>query len=286
MLSGMARTISIPAADAHQDRLLARAEASADAAERAVRAVWLDLLRVIKAGGPWPLVQAAARHALRQLPAIGHVVVADLVRAHRDAATWTAAKLADTLPQRHRLTLLRRRGLIEDVASVTDLLANLLLPALDEQTVLRTVYRAGWSGAFGRLTALAAPDALAARIAAAVGAGRSVQQIARDIRPLVQEVQASARRVARTAGLWVAHEAERDVYRGLEGDLIAGYTVRAVLDRATRKEHRERDGHQFFCRPTAGQRGMDQCPHPPREANGSWAFNCRCYLTPILATDL
>ncbi len=274
-------TRALPAVDAHQDRLLVRAEASADAAEAAVRAVWLDLLRVIRAGGPD--AQSAARRVLRRLSAVGHAVAADLVRAHRDAATWTAHQLADTLPQKYRLRVLNRAPRREDIAAEKNLLVRLLLPALDEPTVRSTVYRAGWSGAFERLTALAAPDALAARIAAALQAGRSVQQIAREVRPLVQEVQASARRVARTAGLWVAHEAERDVYRGLEGDLIAGYTVRAVLDRATRAEHRARDGHQFFCRPTAGQRGMDQCPHPPREADGSWAFNCRCWLEPILS---
>lgn len=267
---------TLPATDEHQERLLARADRSADAAEAAVRRVWLALLAVIRDGGQWGQVYSRAAGILRHLPAAGHAVVADLVQAHRDSATWTAQKLADTLPLTARLHLLRRRGLVERADEMTRLLVGVLLPPLDEQTVLATIYRTGWAQAFARLTALSAPDALAAQVASGVQQGWSVERIAREIRPVVQEVQASARRVARTAGLWIAHEAERDVYRGLEGDLIAGYTVRAVLDRATRTVHRERDGHQFFCRPTAGQRGMDQCPHPPREADGTWAFNCRC----------
>ncbi len=276
-------TRTIPSVDAHQDRLLARADQSADAAEAAVLRVWLDVLRAIKAGGPWATVYVSARAALHALPSVAHTVAADLARAHRDAATWTAEKLAATLPRRHRMALLRRRGLLEDLTTETDLLAGVLLPPLDAAAVQRVVYGSGWLQQITRLTALAAPDALASRIASLVQQGLPVQKIAQEIRPLVQDVQSSARRVARTAGLWVAHEAEREVYRGLEGDLIAGYTVRAVLDRATRKEHRERDGQQFWCRPGPGQRGMHECPHPPREADGSWAFSCRCWLDPILS---
>lgn len=273
---------TIPQADAHQDRLLARADEVADTAERAVLRVWLDLLRAIKAGGSWAVVFASTRAALHSLPAVARTIGQDLVDAHRQSSVWTAHKLAATLPRRHRRALLKRRGLLEDLVAETDLLADALLPPLDAAAVQRVVFGSGWLQQITRLTALAAPDLLAARIAALVQQGLPVQKIAQEVRPVVQDVQTSAMRVARTAGLWVAHEAERDVYRELEGDLIAGYTVRAVLDRATRKEHRERDGQQFFVRPGPGQRPMSECPHPPREADGSWAFNCRCYLEPLL----
>jgi SPP1 gp7 family putative phage head morphogenesis protein len=276
----MPRTRTIPGTDAHQDRLLARADASADRAGAVVLRVWLDLLRAIKAGGPWPTVFAACRHALHNLPVVAQHVTADLAALHRDSAEWTAAHLAATLPRRARLALVRRRGLLE--AEGPDLLVGALLPPLDPAAVARVVFASGWRAAVARLTALAAPDALAARIAGLVQQGLTVQQIARQVRPVVQNVEVSARRTARTAGLWVAHQAERDVYRGLEGDLIAGYEVRAVLDGRTRPEHRRRHGQRFYVRPVAGQRPMSECPHPPREADGSWAFNCRCHLQPIL----
>lgn len=296
---------TVPDTDAHQDRLLSRADASADAAERAVRAVWLDVLRAIERGGPWPAVYAACRHALHALPRVADAVAQDLAHLHRDAATWTAEKLAATLPRYARLHLLRRRGVIQDqpgfisdraafirnglplfedaAASETDLLTAVLLPPIDAAAVQRVVFASGWSQTIARLTTLAAPDALASRIASLVQQGLSIQQIAREVKPVVEGVQASARRVARTAGLWVAHEAELETYRGLEGDLIRGYTVRAVLDARTRPEHRRRDGSQFWCRPEPGQKGLAEMPRPPREADGSWAFNCRCWLEPILA---
>ena len=276
---------TLPGTDQHQDRLLSRADANADAAGAAVLRVWLDTLRVIKTGGSWPVVFAAARNALHALPAVGRLVADDLAKAHRDAATWTAAKLATTLPRPARLHLLRRRGLLEDARAESDLLAGVLLPPLDPVAVQRVVYASGWQQALQRLTTLAAPDTLAGRIASAVQQGFTVRQIADQIRPILDGLQTSARRVARTAGLWVAHEAERDVYRGLEGDVIAGYQIRAVLDSRTRPEHRKRDGQRFYVRPTAGQRPMSECPHPPREADGSWAFNCRCYLAPILSVS-
>jgi SPP1 gp7 family putative phage head morphogenesis protein len=278
----MPRTRTIPHAEAHQDRLLARADASADAAGAAVLRAWLELLRAIKAGGPWGQVYDSARRSLQALTLVADGVAADLRAAHRDSATWTAERLAATLPLAARTRLLRRRGLLEDATASTELLAGMLLPPLDPAAVNRVVYASGWAQAVQRLTSLAAPDLLAARVASAVARGLTVQQIAAEIRPVVDDFQTSARRVARTAGLWVAHEAERDVYRGLEGDLIAGYTVRAVRDSRTRPEHRKRDGQKFYVRPVAGQRPMSECPHPPREADGSWAFNCRCFLTPIL----
>jgi SPP1 gp7 family putative phage head morphogenesis protein len=280
---------TLPAIDAHQSRLLQRADASADAAEAGVRRVWLSLLRLIKAGGPWSHVYFGAGQILRQLPAVAHDVAADLKRAHRDAATWTAHKLAETLPKASQEHILRRRypqygypSILED-ESPTRLLVNLLLPPLDATAVNRVVYGSGWWQTFEQLTALAAPDALAAQIASGVQQGLSVATISRQIRPLVQGVQASARRVARTAGLFVAHEAERDVYRHLEGDLIEGYQIHAVLDHATRPAHRARDGQRFYCRPGPGQRGLSEMPRPPREADGSFAFNCRCWLEPILS---
>lgn len=277
---------TLPAVEAHQERLLARANGSSDAAERFVRRVWARLLDVIRRGGPWPLVYHAANAALAQLPNVAHAVLDDLVKAHRDAATWTAEQLAETVSHRRRTRILRNRGLLEaDAASTANLLIDAILPPLDTEAVRRVVYGSGWLQTIQSLTKLAAPESLAAQIAGAVQAGRTVQQIATAIQPFVQGVQTSARRVARTAGLWVAHQAEADVYAGLENDVIAGYTVRAVLDARTRPEHRARDGHQFWCRPTGGQKGLAEMPRPPREKDGSWAFNCRCFLVPILSAE-
>lgn len=280
----MPRTIA--AVEAHQERLLARANGSSDAAERHVRRAWARLLDVMRDGGPWPLVYRAALAALNQLPAVAVAVADDMVQAHRDAATWTAEHLAETIPHRRRTRILRQRGLLEaDATTTAGLLINAILPPLDADAVRRVVYGSGWLQTIQSLTKLASPESLAAQIAGAMQAGQTVQQIAATIRPFVQGVQTSARRVARTAGLWVAHQAELDVYKGLENDVIAGYTVRAVLDARTRPEHRARDGQQFWCRPAGAQKGLSEMPRPPRESDGTFAFNCRCWLEPILIAE-
>lgn len=289
-----------------QERLVARTDRTADAAESAVRTVWLDLLRAIEAGGPWPVVHHAALRALRGLPAAAHIVSQDLAAVARDSARWAAEDLAQSLPRTHLERVRARLGghrppepdrygrphlphhLLEDtsasqIPTVTEqgLTVGALLPALPDHEVLRVLRAAGWAERLKALTALADPDALAARVASAVQRGLTVQQVAREIRPVVQQVQTAARRTARTAGLWVAHEAELATYDQL-GDVIEGYQVCAVLDHATRPEHRKRDGERFYRVPKAGQRGFDKMPRPPRESDGSWSWNCRCFLRPLI----
>lgn len=273
-------------ADAHQDRLLARADRSADAAERAVRQVWLAVLAAIKAGGPPHVVHAAVRHALRQLPAVAGVVRADLAGVAIDSARWSAATIAGKLTRRQRARLFEKEdGSGIAAAAIPDPSDNLvigaILPTITAEQVNAVLYSSGWEGRIQALTRLASPDVLAARVGAMMRQGATIQQIAREIRPAVQGVQVVARRTARTAGLWIAHEAELHTYDQL-GDMIEGYQIHAVLDHATRPEHRRRDGQKFYRVPRAGQKGFDQMPRPPREADGSWAFNCRCFLSPIL----
>jgi hypothetical protein len=66
------------------------------------------------------------------------------------------------------------------------------------------------------------------------------------------------------------------------GDLVAGWQIHATLDERTRPEHAARNGTIYWIHPKAGQRGVDEMPHPPMEADGSTAWNCRCFLTPVL----
>lgn len=72
-------------------------------------------------------------------------------------------------------------------------------------------------------------------------------------------------------------------YGALPRDLV-GFQVHGILDERIRPAHRERNGNIYFRNPRYGQLGMDEMPNPPLEADGSTAFNCRCWLTPILAS--
>ncbi len=64
-------------------------------------------------------------------------------------------------------------------------------------------------------------------------------------------------------------------------ELIPAYQINAVLDSRTRPEHRARNGTIYYRNPKGEQLGFDSMPHPPIEADGSIAYNCRCFLTPV-----
>lgn len=284
------------AAERQQDAVLARADRSADAAERVVRGVWLKLLAVMKAGGHWGQVYHAALAVLRGLPAAAHVVAADLVEAGKDARATTRRLIVRHVPAARLVPRLARHltrlpalaptapgGLLEDEHDPPAAALLELLPGPSDDAIRRVVYAAGWVQRLQSLTALAQPEHLAATIASGAAQGLSALELARQVRPLVQGVQTSARRVARTAGLWVAHAVEHQQLEEGLGDLIEGWKVNAVLDHATRPEHRKRDGTVYWKRPRPGQKGTGEMPHPPREYDGSWSFNCRCWLSPELA---
>ena len=117
------------------------------------------------------------------------------------------------------------------------------------------IYRGDWAKRFASLTRLALPGTLAAAIARGTLELKHPYEIARDIRPLVQNVQVSARRIARTECLRIAHTVQMDTYEKL-GDMVIGYQVHAVLDSRTRPAHRERDGFIYYKNPKGDQRPM------------------------------
>lgn len=67
---------------------------------------------------------------------------------------------------------------------------------------------------------------------------------------------------------------------------LVGWQIISMLDNRVRPKHAERHGRVFYYnpRPERGERGMDECPHPPYESDkdgGVWAANCRCVLNPV-----
>lgn len=261
---------TLPAPDRHAAALLAAADSAGAAADRAVRRAWAGVRKAIETGGPWVVVYARAREALRAVELAGGDALAGVRAAGAAGRTRTARRLAAA-----------RRDRLEDDAAPG--LAETLLPAVGDDLIERILFGSGWAARLASLTKLAAPDALAARIASSLQAGKTPRQVAADILPVVQGVRTSAVRTARTAALYVAHEAELATYEGMGADFVVGYTVRAVLDSRTRPEHRKRDGWRYWRNPKKGQRGLSEMPRPPREAAGGWAWNCRCWLEPILA---
>lgn len=251
-----------------EERLLHRAEASARRVERRVQGMWRQLLATIGEQQPWPLLLQRLTAVLKSLPEIAGQVGQDLqAEAHR-----SYTQVQTSTPRRVR----------ESDISFTVAVLNEVLPDLLPEVAQTLVYSSGWQRRLATLTRLGSPEALAATIATAIANGATPRQAASLIQPLVQDVQSTAMRVARHETIRVAHEARLLSYESLGPDLVIGYQVHAVLDERTRPEHRRRDGHRYYRNPTVRQRGFDKMPRPPMEANGTVAFNCRCYLTPIL----
>lgn len=166
-------------------------------------------------------------------------------------------------------------------AQKRDIFAKLLFPAPSLETVTRiifaTVQGQPWPERIKKLSKLAPPEQLANTVAQGLAAGKSQREIARDLLPHVDNYRASARRVARTEGLRVAHAIKMQTSQGL-GDLVDGFQILAVLDSVTRPRHRARNGKTWYkdsgeAMQTALEMEDGHLPDAP---------NCRCHLSEIL----
>jgi hypothetical protein len=275
---------------AEQDAIFDRAQAAADAIERIVQQIWNDLLTAIRLKGNWWEVFHEARKAVAQLQRIPDVLAVEFVNVAKYSRQQTQAKLTRKLRERSP-HLMEADEPIQ--LTYQELAARHGIPIFGPaplENTLRTIYASDWRDRLQTLTKLASPDALAARIANGVQLGQTPAEIARSIAPLVMNVRSSAKRVARTEGMRIAHAEQMAAYDEV-GELIIGFEVRSMRVHSTRPWHAARHGKQYFKQPAAGQKGMAQCPHPPEEPDDpaerpagtpKIAPNCLCWLEPIL----
>lgn len=281
----------------NQARTLAHADEVADGIDAKVVRLWKRALRLI-ALKPLPVdvrtqLGAILREiqtltikgldaGLRQIAKRAHTaareeVLAEAPRAVIATALTLAAPARPDLTEARRLTP-EQRAQVEAQ----------LFPALDhdETTAIITRPTNGltWQARIAAQSALAPPEQLANIVIQGISQGQTIQAMARTMLPAVQGVRTSARRVARTEGMRVAHEARMDCYSGL-GDLVAGYQIHATMDWRVRPHHAARNGTVYYVRPKPGQQSTTHMPRPPLEEDGTVAHNCRCYLTPVLDVD-
>ena len=223
--------------------------------------------------GPPPEPAALAkslRPALERLQgALAAALVAGLVRlarlTHADAARLLARRV-------------RRRGgagvrTSEDLGP--DEIARLILQPPSAEQLLALV-----GVAPVRITRAAAPERVTGQLLAGIAQGWDRERIARELKAAFGVAAGTARRIARTEGLRVATETQLGVSEQL-GDLVAGYKIRCVADARTRPDHLKRDGTVYWREPGPDQLGFADMPRPPLEADGSVAWNCRCWLMPV-----
>lgn len=286
---------------AHKRQLVVHA--SADAVAKAVDGplleVWRAILSLLERNPGWTIAEVEARRLFQSLvPRLVRSVATDL----HAFADWSARSATDdalrglpleTLRRAARLRLLNR-GTLEreerDSDITLSLLREVLFPAPTPEEVHRVIYAHNWATRIANCTRLAAPDQLASILAAGIAAGKDHREIARQIAPLVQGVRSSAKRIARTEALSVAGAMQHKMHEQL-GDLVIGYQVHSAHFPDSRSWHVKRSGTCYYKNPQSGQKGMEQCPHPPHEAadpnerpagTPAVAYNCVCFLTPIL----
>lgn len=274
-----------------------RADRAAAVVQRASLPIWRALLALAKGG------RDVRREATWLAHALPRRMVLEVAGQSRATAVWgwktATATIRASLPRavlaraalRRNMRPLRLREAIDfsdplaafrggDPYTDADL-ADLLFPPPSQDLLDRVVFASGWADRLASGTGLGDPQVIADTISNGLAGGQSQQQIATALRPLVQGVVSSAKRVARTEGLRVASAVQMAAHSQL-GDLVAGWQIHATLDERTRPEHAARNGTIYWIHPKAGQLGTDVMPHPPHEADGSLAFNCRCFLTPVL----
>ena len=280
-----------------QARTLAHADRIADGIDGQVARIWSRILRqlVIK---PMPVdTRAKIAGWLREIYALTLTGLAD---GMREIAHASHARTIDTL-----ITDVPKAALVVALAADAGPPSPLqesrkltepqrrqveaqLFPALSAERVTNIVMQPTngmtWNARIARISGLAPPEQLAALVVQGMSQGQTVDRMARMMLPSVQGVRTSARRIARTEGMRVAHEARMTAYDGL-GDLVIGYQIHATMDWRVRPHHAARNGTVYLKNPKPGQPSTAHMPRPPLEEDGTVAHNCRCYLTPVLEVD-
>lgn len=296
MIQGLAGQRLASKIGIQQAKQLSQADAVGDKVDAKVLARWYSVLRILKEYERTKRIDPTAQRRLAELL---HGMTADsikgvgagLMKLAKDAHKATVSEVVSEAPRSVLTLALQQKGDLTEAKLTPEQQAQVkaqLFDPLDEQATSQIVFApsatTSWQARIAAQTKLAPPDQVAALVIQGMAAGQTVQQLAKSIEPAVQGVRTSARRVARTEGMRVAHAARLQAFDDL-GDMVIGYQIHATMDWRVRPHHAARNGNIYYKNPGAGQLSVAEMPHPPIEEDGTVAFNCRCYLTPVFDAD-
>ena len=234
-----------------QARALVQADSIGDAIDRKVLRLWQQILAILRQKVPQPDTQARLAQLLREMAQRALNGIDDgLERLAKSVHAGAISDVIDTAPKAALSLALQRQnpgppGLVEARLSPeqrAQVEAQLFDPLSTEETD-RIVYApsagTSWNARIAAQTRLAPPDQLAAIVTQQMAAGSTIDQMARTMAPAVQGVRTSARRVARTEGMRVAHAARLAAFEDL-GDMVVGYQIHATMDWRVRPAHAAR----------------------------------------------
>lgn len=136
-------------------------------------------------------------------------------------------------------------------------------------------------------THLGDPQAISSTVNLLRLQGKTSQQIAKAVKPMVYDVKSTVRRVVRDTSQFATTAENLGTWNALPKGMVLGYQVHAVpRTKYSRPEHLARSGTIYYVNPKDGQKGLSEMPQPPYDVeNGRMQleYNCRCYLSPVFA---
>jgi SPP1 gp7 family putative phage head morphogenesis protein len=114
-------------------------------------------------------------------------------------------------------------------------------------------------------------DAIINQVSTSMSQGKAVNEITKDLEPLVNNVRVRARRIARTESIRVGQTMQREADKPID-DMFYGRQILSVGDERVRPEHKERHGRIYYAHGwgSPGAPDITECPECPD------APNCRC----------
>lgn len=198
----------------------------------------------------------------------------EIIKTQRVGSQYGARIAADFYTE--PLANARRMTDQEWAATLRELIVPPPAPETVERIIQQPINGVTWQERFQRLSSLISnPEGLAAQLISGYAQGENLDELRKRIEPLVGNVKSSARRIARTEGLRVAEQQQRESWGAL-GDMVMGVQILAVLDQNTRPHHASRNGTIYYKNAADGSPTIDKLPNLPDEPN------CRCWSSPVL----
>jgi SPP1 gp7 family putative phage head morphogenesis protein len=143
-----------------------------------------------------------------------------------------------------------------------------------QQIVLAPVNGINWAARISNLSRLiASPGQVTRELIQGYANGEGLRELTKRIEPIVSDVKSSAKRIARTEGLRIANQVQRDTNKPIES-MLAGQQIIATLDQNTRPHHALRNGTVFYY-DLGRSPSINLLPQLPDEPN------CRCFDVPV-----
>ncbi|MBR9804131.1 hypothetical protein GYB59_21640 [bacterium] len=260
-------------------------------------------------GGRGEVTPERRERAVEALQSIGSVVGPEMIGHFRRLALWSHRKsvhiFARSIPRiwfrsiapevvlfGERIEIPQEPGDDEDEDGPTygkgerlsdaeweALLSELIFPAPTQAAILAILEQPiGGKTTVQRLNELSRliddPGRVVDEMVRGIADGENLQKISKRLYARVDGVKASARRIARTEGLRVVEQMNRQALEPMQ-DMMVGMQVIASLDQNTRPHHAHRHGTIYYYdrrrKPT-----IDELPDLPDEPN------CRCWSTPAM----